>query len=63
MVRLGMTLTEALRAATIVATDILDSKNLGAIRAGMVADVVAVDGDPTDDIAALRKVRFVRTCL
>ncbi|WP_229519359.1 amidohydrolase family protein [Massilia rhizosphaerae] len=58
-----MTLTEALRAATIVATDILDSKNLGAIRAGMVADVVAVDGDPTDDIAALRKVRFVRTCL
>jgi imidazolonepropionase-like amidohydrolase len=59
MVRLGMSPTEALRAATVVAAGILDRKDLGAIRTGMLADVVAVDGDPTADIAALRHVVFV----
>jgi imidazolonepropionase-like amidohydrolase len=54
-----MSPTEALRAATVVAASILDRKDLGAIRNGMLADVVAVDGDPTADIAALRKVAFV----
>ena len=60
MVRLGMTPVEALRAATTVAAGILGKeKELGRLAPGALADVVAVEGDPTADIAALRKVGFV----
>ena len=60
MVRLGMTPTEALRSATSVAAAILDKQQeLGTLRKGAHADIIAVDGDPTADISTLNRVHFV----
>jgi imidazolonepropionase-like amidohydrolase len=60
LVKLGMSPLEAMRAATVVAAGILGkSKELGQLKPGLLADVVAVEGDPTQDIAAAGKVGFV----
>jgi imidazolonepropionase-like amidohydrolase len=60
MVRLGMSPVEALAAATAVNARILGRDHeLGRIRAGYRADLLAVRGDPTRDIAALQSVCFV----
>lgn len=61
MVEAGFTPTEALRAATVTAADNLRVANeTGTIAPGKAADIIAVDGDPTQNIALMRtNVRFV----
>jgi len=60
MVEAGMPPLETLRTATVNAAELLgQTQNLGTLEAGKLADVVAVEGDPTQDINAMQKVKFV----
>jgi len=60
MVRYGMTPMQAIQSATSVAAALLDQQeNLGTLEPGRYADVVAVAGDPLQDIAELERVQFV----
>lgn len=58
-VKAGMSPIAALRSATINATDLLGKTDRGTIAPGRLADLVAVRGNPLDDITATERVQFV----
>ncbi|MGD0992197.1 MAG: amidohydrolase family protein [Gemmatimonadales bacterium] len=59
MVDYGMPVGQALIAATSGNAKILKLDDRGRIAPGLLADLIAVDGDPTQNISVLRNVRFV----
>jgi imidazolonepropionase-like amidohydrolase len=58
MVNYGMTARDALKAATSVAGQVLHLE-IGQVKPGMQADLIAVDGDPLQDISAVRRLKLV----
>lgn len=59
MVTFGMTPMQALQAATINSAALIKQDNLGQIKAGFMADIIAVDGNPLDNISLMENVTFV----
>jgi len=60
MVAYGMPAAAALKSATSVAARVLHMETqIGSVKPGFFADLAAFDGDPTKDVAALRRVKFV----
>ncbi len=57
---IGLSPAEALRSATVNAAKLLGwDDRIGAVRPGLLVDLIAVDGDPLQDLTALQRVRFV----
>ena len=60
MTEAGMSPLEAIRTATLNAAELLgETTDLGTVEAGKLADIVALDGDPIQDISALMRPTFV----
>jgi imidazolonepropionase-like amidohydrolase len=60
LVKLGMTPLQAIRTATLNASELLGwTDRVGSIEAGKFADLIAVDGDPLKDVTTLERVQWV----
>ena len=59
LIEAGMTPMQAIRAGTSVNADLLMQDKLGRIAPGMLADIIAVKGNPVEDISELERVIFV----
>jgi imidazolonepropionase-like amidohydrolase len=59
LVAAGMSPTQALQSATVRAAEMLGLADRGRISAGLLADVIAVAGDPTREITAQPDIRFI----
>jgi imidazolonepropionase-like amidohydrolase len=59
MVEYGMSEAQALQAATVNAAALMKRDDLGQIKAGFLADIIALEGNPLEDIRAAERVRFV----
>jgi imidazolonepropionase-like amidohydrolase len=59
-VRFGMTPMQAIRSATVVGAEMIEWQDrVGRVAPGLFADLIAVPGDPTEDITLLEAVPFV----
>jgi imidazolonepropionase-like amidohydrolase len=59
LVSRGMSPLDVLRAATVTAAELLDVTDRGRLAEGLLADIIAVPGDPLQDITVTQDVRFV----
>ena len=60
MVAWGMPIVDALKSATSIDARVLHMEDkMGRVKNGLFADLIAVEGDPTRDVSALRRVQFV----
>ena len=59
LVERGMTPLQAIRAATLVSAELIDVDDRGRLEEGLLADIIAVPGDPLADITVTESVAFV----
>ncbi|MGW5919610.1 amidohydrolase family protein [Nocardia fluminea] len=59
LVERGMSPLAVLRAATVTAAELIDVTDRGRLAEGLLADIIAVPGDPLQDITVTQRVRFV----
>jgi imidazolonepropionase-like amidohydrolase len=59
MVDRGMTPMQAIHAATVMSAELVGVDDIGQITPGFLADIIAVPGDPSEDITKTQDVRFV----
>jgi imidazolonepropionase-like amidohydrolase len=59
MTEVGMPILEAIKCATVHAADLLGDSSIGSIEKGKMADIIAVEGNPQQDVSSMGRVQFV----